>query len=36
VAVFRVNRKEGRLTFTGQYAAVGNPSSIAFVDTAQA
>lgn len=32
VAVFRVDRKTGRLGFTGHYAPVGNPSSIAFVD----
>ena len=32
VTVFRVDRASGRLSFTGQYAAVGNPSSIAFVD----
>ena len=32
IAVFRVNRKTGRLTFTGHFAAVGNPSSIVFLD----
>src|SRR5882672_6964871 len=32
VAVFRVNRKTGGLTFTGQYVPVGNPSSIVFLD----
>lgn len=31
VAVFRVDRKTGGLTFTGQYAAVGNPSCIVFL-----
>lgn len=31
VAVFRVDRKGGALTFTGHYAAVGNPSMIVFV-----
>jgi 6-phosphogluconolactonase (cycloisomerase 2 family) len=36
VTVFRVDRETGGLTFTGQYAAVGNPSSIVFVDLAQA
>jgi 6-phosphogluconolactonase (cycloisomerase 2 family) len=35
VTVFRVNRASGRLSFTGQYVAVGNPSSIVFVDLAQ-
>jgi 6-phosphogluconolactonase (cycloisomerase 2 family) len=32
VTVFRVNREAGGLKFTGNYAAVGNPSSIVFVD----
>jgi 6-phosphogluconolactonase len=32
VAIFRVNRKKGTLAFTGQYAAVGNPSAMAFVE----
>jgi 6-phosphogluconolactonase (cycloisomerase 2 family) len=32
VAVFRVNRETGGLTFTGHYAAVGNPSAIVFLD----
>jgi len=32
VAAFQVNRKTGGLTFTGQYAAVGNPSHIVFVE----
>jgi 6-phosphogluconolactonase (cycloisomerase 2 family) len=36
IAVFRVDRKTGGLTFTGHYAAVGNPSMIAFVDLARA
>ena len=36
VAVFRVDRKTGRLVFTGHYAAVGNPSSIVFLDLARA
>jgi 6-phosphogluconolactonase (cycloisomerase 2 family) len=35
VAVFRVDRKTGALSFTGQYVAVGNPSSIVFVDLAK-
>jgi len=34
VAVFRVDRKTGKLTFTGHYAPVGNPSMILFVDQA--
>ena len=32
IAIFRVNRQTGRLEFTGNYAAVGNPSSIVFLD----
>jgi 6-phosphogluconolactonase (cycloisomerase 2 family) len=32
VTVFRVDRKSGGLTFTGHYAAVGNPSSVVFLD----
>jgi len=36
VAVFRVNRQTGGLTFTGHYAPVGNPSCVVFVDLAQA
>ncbi len=32
VAVFRVDRKTGGLSFTAHYAAVGNPSSIVFLD----
>jgi 6-phosphogluconolactonase len=32
VAVFRVDRKSGGLSFTGHYAAVGNPSSVVFVE----
>ncbi len=35
VTVFRVDRKSGGLDFTGQYTAVGNPSSIVFVDLAK-
>jgi 6-phosphogluconolactonase len=34
IAVFRVDRKTGGLTFTGHYAAVGNPSIIVFLDLA--
>ncbi len=30
VAVFRVDREQGSLEFTGHYAAVGNPSMMAF------
>jgi 6-phosphogluconolactonase (cycloisomerase 2 family) len=32
MTVFRVNRKTGRLRFTGHYAPVGNPSHIVFLD----
>lgn len=32
IAVFHVNKKTGELKFTGQYAAVGNPSIIVFRD----
>ena len=32
ITVFRVNRATGALSFTGQYAAVGNPSIIVFLD----
>lgn len=35
VAIFKVNRKTGGLEFTGDYAAVGNPSHIVFVDLAK-
>jgi 6-phosphogluconolactonase len=35
LAVFRVNRKTGGLTFTGHFAAVGNPSHIVFLDLAK-
>jgi 6-phosphogluconolactonase (cycloisomerase 2 family) len=35
VTVFDVNRKTGRLEFTGHYAAVGNPSIIVFLDLAK-
>lgn len=34
IAVFRVNRGSGALTFTGHYTPVGNPSSIVFLDLA--
>ena len=34
VAVFRVDRESGGLTFTGHYAPVGNPSHIVFLDLA--
>jgi 6-phosphogluconolactonase len=34
IAVFRVDRATGGLSFSGQYVAVGNPSSIVFVDLA--
>lgn len=32
IAVFKVDRTTGKLTFTGHYAAVGNPSIIVFLD----
>ena len=32
IAVFEVNRETGSLRFTGQYAPVGNPSHLVFVD----
>ncbi|HZU37900.1 MAG TPA: lactonase family protein, partial [Gemmataceae bacterium] len=33
ITVFQVNRKTGKLTFTGHYTSVGNPSSIVFLDS---
>ena len=36
ITVFRVDRKTGGLQFTGHYVPVGNPSSIVFVDLANA
>ena len=35
IAVFEVDRKTGRLNFTGHYTAVGNPSIIVFLDFAK-
>lgn len=35
LAIFSVDPTTGRLTFTGQYVPVGNPSMIAFVDLAE-
>jgi 6-phosphogluconolactonase len=35
IAAFRVDRKSGGLTFTGQYTPVGNPSMIVFLDLAK-
>ncbi|HEY2783971.1 MAG TPA: lactonase family protein [Fimbriiglobus sp.] len=35
VAVFRIDRKTGGLGFTGDYAPVGNPSCIVFLDLAK-
>lgn len=32
IAVFRVDKKSGELTFTDHYTPVGNPSSIVFLD----
>jgi 6-phosphogluconolactonase len=34
VTAFRVNRDSGAITFTGHYAAVGNPSMVVFADLA--
>ena len=34
ITVFRVNRESGAISFTGQYAAVGNPSLIVLLDLA--
>ena len=34
VAIFAVDKASGRLTFTGHYAAVGNPSHVVFLDLA--
>jgi 6-phosphogluconolactonase (cycloisomerase 2 family) len=34
IAVFRVDRNSGSLSFTGHYAPVGNPSMIVFLDLA--
>lgn len=36
VTIFRVVRETGALVFTGHYTPVGNPSSIVFLDLAQA
>ena len=36
VTVFRVDRKTGKLHFTGHYTPVGNPSIIVFRDLAKA
>jgi 6-phosphogluconolactonase len=36
LTVFRVDRQTGGLHFTGQYASVGNPSSIVFLDLTRA
>ena len=35
ITTFRVDRKSGALTFTGQYAPVGNPSILVFLDLAK-
>ena len=35
VTTFRIDRATGKLGFTGQYTAVGNPSCIVFVDLAR-
>jgi 6-phosphogluconolactonase len=34
VTTFRIDDRTGRLTFTGQYTAVGNPSALVFLDLA--
>ncbi len=36
IAIFKVNRKTGSLSFTGKYTPVGNPSIIVFNDLAKA
>lgn len=36
VTVFRVDRKSGRLNFTGHYTPVGNPSHVVFLDLTNA
>ena len=36
VTVFAVDRRSGRLEFTGSYAAVGNPSMVVLLDLAKA
>ena len=35
IAIFRVDRKTGGLSFTGHYTPVGNPSIIVFLDLAK-
>jgi 6-phosphogluconolactonase (cycloisomerase 2 family) len=35
ITVFRVDPRTGGLSFTGHYAAVGNPSSLVFLDLAK-
>jgi 6-phosphogluconolactonase (cycloisomerase 2 family) len=35
IAVFRIDRRSGGLTFTGHYVAVGNPSMIVFREAAK-
>jgi 6-phosphogluconolactonase len=35
VTAFRIDRDSGKLTFTGQYTPVGNPSTILFLDLAK-
>jgi 6-phosphogluconolactonase len=35
VTVFRVNRRTGKLTFTGYYTPVGNPSHVVFLELAK-
>jgi 6-phosphogluconolactonase len=36
IAVFRIDKKSGRLGFTGHYTPVGNPSIIVFLDLGKA
>jgi 6-phosphogluconolactonase (cycloisomerase 2 family) len=35
VTVFRVEKRTGKLTFTGQYTPIGNPSHLLFLDLAK-
>lgn len=35
VTMFRINRRTGKLSFTGHYTPVGNPSHIVFLDLAR-
>ncbi|MCA9040659.1 MAG: beta-propeller fold lactonase family protein, partial [Planctomycetaceae bacterium] len=35
LAIFKVDKETGKLDFTGQFAPVGNPSNIVFLDLAK-